>query len=197
VLNGGSHLKFREDGVREPPQFLEASNLIIMIIGLSLLIVPVLGFLVCMCAKSRTLRSLKGMKLIASSRGIVGGGGSDGSQLPYSQFDSEPDPEDYDGPPRSSTKSRFGHHHHHSEVTKDVRVLINNDNTVIGSPSKNKRGSSSATQSLRFSKSSHGNEPSSSSTSIPPGQSNSDYATLDVDATFVVPSHNGTSYSYT
>lgn len=72
-------LQFGEDGVRQPPSYTESNNVIIMVLGLGLLIVPVAGFLVCMCAKSRVLRTLRGMKFTSDPDS------GDGSGLPYSR----------------------------------------------------------------------------------------------------------------
>lgn len=87
---GGTHyvgLKFGEDGVRQPPSVIASSNVIIMVVGLSLLIVPIVGFLVCMIAKSRVLKNLRGMKFTSDvcSAGGGGAGGEGDSGLPYSR----------------------------------------------------------------------------------------------------------------
>jgi len=81
IVNSGSHLKFREDGLREPPSITAPANLIIIIVGLSILIVPVVCVFIAICARTRVFLRLKDMKFSS--------GGSDDdedeSKLPYSR----------------------------------------------------------------------------------------------------------------
>lgn len=78
VISGsGSKMQFREDGLRQPPDYTASNNLIIMVMGLSILIVPVVCFVICMCMRTGVFKSIKNLKLTKAH--------GDGSKLPYSR----------------------------------------------------------------------------------------------------------------